>query len=396
MSHIVIAGGGIAGLATALATAAHGHVVTVLERRGAFTELGAGIQLAPNAFRALDRLGVAGPVLARAVHIDELRLMDGTRGTPVARLPLGAPFRQRYRHPYVVVHRNDLYAPLLARCRAHPRIGLRTDTCVVGYRHGPDGVRVDLADGRHRHADALIGADGLRSAVRAQLVGDGEPRVSGHTIYRAVVPIERVPPQLRWNAATLWAADRRHVVHYPIAGGRSFNLAATIDDRATEVVAGVPVDRSVVLDRFDDLCAMPRRLLELGVDWRRWVLCDRDPVRRWNDGPVVLLGDAAHPMLQYAAQGACQAVEDAVCVADNLGADRDPADAFRNFTAERVDRAGSVQVISRRIGTEVYHAAGAAARERDAMFAVLTAEGMYERLDWLYGAAVPATAGTGG
>jgi 3-hydroxybenzoate 6-monooxygenase len=386
VSELVIAGGGIAGLATALAVSASGREVVVLERRPEFTELGAGIQLAPNAFRALDRLGVGPQVRLGAVCIDELRLMDGVGGDAIARLPLGPGFRRRYGNPYAVVHRNDLYAPLLDMCRRRSLIDLRTDAAVARYHVRGRHIDVELASGDIVTADALIGADGLHSAVRAQLVGDGEPRVSGHTIYRSVIPIDRVPVGLRWNAATLWAADKRHVVHYPIEGGRSFNLAATVDDSAGTVANGEPAERERVLDTFAGLCRVPRRLLELGQGWRRWVLCDRDPVSRWTDGAVVLLGDAAHPMLQYAAQGACLALEDAVDLGMRLEHSVDLPTAFAEFNHARAERTTAMQIISRRIGDEVYHPDGDAAARRTAMLTGLSTQDMYRKLDWLYGA----------
>jgi 3-hydroxybenzoate 6-monooxygenase len=384
VSRLIIAGGGIAGLATAVAVSLSGREVIVLERRPEFTELGAGIQLAPNAFRALDQLGVGSEVRICAVRIDELRLMDGAGGQPIARLPLGLEFRHRYGNPYAVVHRNDLYAPLLETCRRLPLVELITNAPVERYHRHARQVGVELASGETFWADALIGADGLHSAVRAQLVGDGAPRVSGHTIFRSVIPIERVPAGLRWNAATLWAADKRHVVHYPIEGGRSFNLAATVDDGATTVASGEPVDRGQVLDTFAGLCQVPRQLLELGQDWRRWVLCDRDPVSRWTDGQVVLLGDAAHPMLQYAAQGACLALEDAVDLGSRLEHSDDLPKVFAEFNAARAERTSAMQIISRRMGDEVYHPAGDDAARRTALLSSLSTEDMYRKLDWLY------------
>ncbi|RKT55139.1 3-hydroxybenzoate 6-monooxygenase [Saccharothrix australiensis] len=385
MSSVLIAGGGIGGIATALAVARSGHHVVVLEREPRFTELGAGIQLGPNAFRALDRLGVADAVRAGAVFVDGLNLMDGVTGAGIARLPLTGEFRERYGQPYAVVHRVDLYTALLDACREHDTIELRTDSRVERYAHVGDEVVVDLAGGATVRGDALVGADGLRSAVRAQLLDDGEPVLSGHTIYRSVIPIESLPADLRWHSVTLWAAPLRHVVHYPIAGGRSLNLAATVDDRAVDVVVGRPADRDLVLDTFASLAAVPRRFLEHGRDWRSWVLCDRDPVRRWTDGRVVLLGDAAHPMLQYAAQGACAALEDAVCLGELLApAEPDFARAFERFTDLRAERTAWVQRLSRALGRDVYHVAGAVAERRNAALATRTDANLLELVDHLY------------
>ncbi|MFJ6671253.1 FAD-dependent monooxygenase [Actinosynnema sp. NPDC091369] len=385
MSRVIVAGGGIGGLATALAVADRGHRVVVLERRSEFTELGAGIQLAPNAFLALDRLGVAEAVLDRAVHVDALRFMDAVTGEQVAALPVLGEYRARFGNPYAVVHRNDLYAPLLARCRAHRGVELRVDSPVVGYEQDGDGVDAVLADGGRVRGDALVGADGLRSAVRAQLVSDGEPRVSGHTIYRSVIPMETVPARLRSDSVTLWAGPRWHFVHYPIDGGRSLNVAITRDNGATEVVVGVPVEHERVLAEFADAAPVIRALLALGRDWRSWVLCDRDPVDRWADGRVVLLGDAAHPMLQYAAQGACMALEDAVHLGDLL-TDGEPAAAFAAFVGDRRERTAAAQLLARAMGTRLYHPSGEAAQRRNAMLGGWSTDELHEKIAWLHGA----------
>ncbi|ELS53343.1 3-hydroxybenzoate 6-monooxygenase [Streptomyces viridochromogenes] len=389
MPKTAIAGGGIGGLATALSLARRGHDVVVLERRDCFTEIGAGIQLGPNAFQALDRLGVGDPVRDRAVHIDELRFMDGTTDEKVVSMPLTGTYRARFGNPYAVVHRIDLYEPLLQACRAEPAVELRVDCSVERYEQDADGVTVQLANGERVRADALIGADGINSFVRKQLVGDGYPKVSGHTIYRSVIPMEEVPEELRWNTVTLWAGPKWHFVHYPIGSGEFLNLAATRDDGATEAVLGLPVERAHVLGEFPGLGGTARRLLELGRDWKSWVLCDRDPVDRWTDGRVVLVGDAAHPMLQYAAQGACQALEDAVVLGELIGTEpADFAQRFEKFNAERRERTAATQLLAREMGRRLYHPAGEAATARNAMLRSLSEEDLYEKVQWLHGGEV--------
>ncbi|MDQ1009264.1 2-polyprenyl-6-methoxyphenol hydroxylase-like FAD-dependent oxidoreductase [Streptomyces sp. V4I23] len=389
MSDIIIAGGGIGGLAAALSISRRGHRVTVLEARDTFTEIGAGIQLGPNAFQALDQLGVGDEVRARAVHIDELRFMDGTTGEKVASMPLTGDYRRRFGNPYAVVHRIDLYAPLLEACRGVDTIELRTEASVVSYEQNDGSVTVRLTSGEEVTGAALIGADGINSFVRKKLVGDGFPRVSGHTIYRSVIPMEQVPEELRWNTVTLWAGPKWHFVHYPIGEGKFLNLAATRDDGATKAVLGEPVGKDHVLGEFPELGDTARRLLNLGEDWRSWVLCDRDPVDTWTDGRVVLVGDAAHPMLQYAAQGACQAVEDAVVLGELIGTEESEFEVnFQKFNAERRERTAATQLVAREMGRQLYHPAGEAAKERNAMLASLSAEDMYDKVAWLHGSKV--------
>jgi len=383
---IVIAGGGIGGLAAALGLAQRGFRTLVLEKASAFGEIGAGIQLGPNAFHSFDYLGIGDAARRMAVHIERLRLMDAIAGDEICHIPLDEPFRTRFGNPYAVVHRGDLHRVFVDACRSHANVELRVDSEVVGYEQGGARVDVKLANGRRVTGTALIGADGLWSKVRRQVVGDGPPRVSGHTTYRSVIPTERMPEDLRWNAATLWAGPKCHVVHYPLSDWKYFNLVVTYHNDAPEPVAGKPVGHDEVMAGFRHTHPRVQDIIAHGSEWKLWVLCDRDPVVNWVDGRVALLGDAAHPMMQYFAQGACMAMEDAVCVSYMVEKHHgDIVRAFEGYRAQRVLRATRVQLMSREIGNHIYHPAGAHAQLRNAIMRAKTPEQWYDTLAWLYG-----------
>ncbi|WP_114860716.1 3-hydroxybenzoate 6-monooxygenase [Azospirillum brasilense] len=383
---ILIAGGGIGGLAAALGLARKGFRSIVLEQAPALGEIGAGIQIGPNAFHAFDYLGVGDAARAKAVYIDHLVLMDAVRDERIAAIPLDEPFRRRFKNPYAVVHRADLHMVLLDACRTSDLIELRTSSSVERYEQDGASITVTLGDGGRLTGSALIGADGLRSKVRAQVVGDAQPRVSGHTTFRSVIPTEQMPEDLRWNAATLWAGPKCHIVHYPLKGGKVFNLVVTCHNDAAEAVAGVPVTREVVYEGFGHIADRPKRIIERGENWKLWVLCDRDPTPGWVDGRAVLLGDAAHPMLQYLAQGACMALEDAVNLSHHMAeAEGDLDAAFAAYNRDRFARTGRVQLNSRLMGEYVYHPAGGQAALRNAVLGNSSREQHYDRVAWLYG-----------
>ncbi|MDP6345417.1 MAG: 3-hydroxybenzoate 6-monooxygenase [Alphaproteobacteria bacterium] len=383
---ILIAGGGIGGLSVALGLARKGFASLVLEQAAELAEIGAGIQLGPNAFHAFDYLGVGDGMRALAVYIEQQRLMDALSGEEIMHIELGERFRRRFGNPYAVVHRGDLYGVLLTACRVSDLVDLRVNARVEGYEQDGSAVTVNLASGGAVTGSALIGADGLWSAVRRQLVGDDPPRVSGHTTYRSVIPTERMPEDLRWNAATLWVGPKCHIVHYPLSDWKVFNLVATYHNDAPEPVAGQPVEKDEVRRGFAHINERARSIIEHGRDWKLWVLCDRDPVVNWTDGRVTLLGDAAHPMLQYYAQGACMAMEDGVCLAHAMAAhDGDIEAAFQAYQGQRVVRTARVQLGARAMGDHVYHPDGAHALVRNAILGGLTQDEIYDRIAWLYG-----------
>lgn len=383
---ILIAGGGIGGLATAIGLAHRGFASIVLEKAPELGEIGAGIQLGPNAFHAFDTLGVGEIARNMAVYVDSLRLMDAMSATEIANIPLGDRFRQRFGNPYAVIHRGDLFSVFLRACREHPLVDLRTNSDVVDYDQDGGSVTAILSTGERITGRMLIGADGLWSNMRKKVANDGPPRVSGHTTYRSVIPTELMPEDLRWNAATLWAGPKCHIVHYPLSGWKVFNLVVTYHNDAPEPVAGLSVTHEEVLRGFRHIHPQAQKIIEHGQNWKLWVLCDRDPIQTWSDGRVVLLGDAAHPMMQYFAQGACMAMEDAVCIGVELeAAAGDIERAIQSYIGKRQMRTARVQLQSRWIGDNIYHPAGAHAELRNTIMRSKTDEEWYDAVDWLYG-----------
>lgn len=380
---LVIVGGGIGGLAAALAAVGRVESIVVLERYEEFGEIGAGMQLSPNAFVALAELGVVERVRRASVPVRELLLLDAFTGSSLARLPLDETFEREFGAPYAVVHRGELHRALVDACRAEPSIRLATDAHVVGFSEENDSVETRLADGRAVRSSCLIGADGLRSVIRSQLLGDGAPRLSGHVAYRALVAAEDFPSGLVRDAAVLWAGPAMHVVHYPLVGGSAFNLVATAVAGVAEYFAGRETTRNTVLAQFSGVADELSALLEVPTSWRAWALCDRPPTPRWTSRRVGLLGDAAHPMLQYAAQGACQALEDAVALGAALS-EHEPAHALSRYEAVRSGRTARVQQLARWLGETVYHATGPAAIERSVMLDAMTPMALREAARWLY------------
>jgi 3-hydroxybenzoate 6-monooxygenase len=380
---VLIAGGGIGGFAAALALSKAGFRVRLFERAQEIKEIGAGIQIGPNAFHVFEQLGVTDAVRAKAALPQNIVMMDGISGEQVVSIPLDEPFLERFHHPYALIHRADLHRILLDACLNSDRIEVTTNVKVDGFKDDGDTVTLHTTQGDVR-GRALIGADGLWSTVRAQIVGDGAPRVSGHIAYRAVLPISEVPPELRSNTMTLWAGAKTHLVHYPLRGGELFNLVAVFhSDRYVEGWDAVG-DAEELHHRFRDAVPTVKALLSKIDTWRMWVLCDREPIREWSKGNVTLLGDAAHPMLQYMAQGACMAMEDAIVLADEMAATADdPSSAFVRYQERRYLRTGKVQMSARLYG-EFYHACGV---NRELRNQFLQSRSLAQTLDgmaWLY------------
>ncbi len=328
---------------------------------------------------------IAGEINEFAVFPKSLLMRDSVTGQEVTRISLGEEFLARFKYPYALIHRADLHRVLLAANRRERLIELRPATKIDTVEERSDGVVVLTDQGKHYFADALIGADGLWSTIRPLTINDGKPVVSGHIAYRAVLPTSEMPERLRWQSMVLWAGDKVHLVHYPLRGGNLFNLVAVFHSNRYEEGWDTFGDADELHERFAGTCVEVRTLLAKIESWRMWVLCDRQPVKEWSRGRMTLLGDAAHPMLQYLAQGAGMAIEDAVCLADSVEeADGDFAAGFQGYHAARYLRTGRVQVMARVYG-EFFHAAGVVRELRNMMLAGRTQAQALESMDWLYG-----------
>jgi len=382
---VLIVGGGIGGLAAALALARKGMKSRVLEQAPEFKEIGAGIQLGPNVFKMFARLGLTEEVSRIAWFPDRLVMMDCVTATEVTRITLGEDFRAAFKFPYAVIHRADLHQAILEACRASGAVSLETTRKVTGVAERADGVTITLADGSTIDGAALIGADGLWSTIRQYVVGDGDPRVSGHIAYRAVLATEEVPETMRIGSMVIWAGEKTHLVHYPLRGGELTNLVAVFHSNKYEEGWDSYGDPAELHERFAGTCAQVRTMLGKIEEWRMWVLCDREPINDWCRGRVTLLGDAAHPMLQYLAQGACMAIEDAVCLADKaVERQGDFASAFRDYNMQRYLRTGRVQIMARVYG-EFYHASGVARELRNITLGARSQADGIAGMQWLYG-----------
>lgn len=384
---IVVAGAGIGGLAAALALSRAGYPVTLLERALQLEEAGAGVQLAANATRCLAFLGVLDRLAATAVRPQALRIMDGKGGVRLAEARLGAEAEARFDGPFLVIHRADLQAALLAAVEDDPNITIRLGRTVEEFAAHARGVTVlasHVGDTEEHNALALIGADGIRSTIRNRLNGKAAPVFRHRAAWRATVEADTLPPHLAAPLVRLWLGPDAHLVSYPVRGGSAVNLVAvTIDQRASHGwgIGAAPEDLTGLFAKWSPdaqtLIATPER-------WLRWALFDLDPMKSWGAGPVTLLGDAAHAMLPFLAQGAAQALEDACVLGITLQeAGSDIPAALRVYEQRRIGRTTRVQNAAR-TADRIYHLSGAPRLARDLVIRARSGAGILQRYDWLY------------
>jgi 2-polyprenyl-6-methoxyphenol hydroxylase-like FAD-dependent oxidoreductase len=380
---ILIVGGGIGGLTTALALSRRNRRVHVVEKAPEFGEIGAGLQLAPNAMHVLDQVGVLAEISKHAVFPSRLVWMDAIRGTRITAIDLGEAFRKRYGHPYIVMHRSDLLTALLEACQANPLITLEANRPVVAVEDLTDRARARFADGSAYETDLLIGADGLWSTVR-RLISDDEPICQGYVAYRGTIPMERMSTHAGLDNVVMWVGPVMHFVQYPVRRGELYNQVAVF--RSPRYRPGS--DDWGAVDELDahyaQCCDYVQTCIKLMWRDKRWPMHDRAPILDWTRNRIGLLGDAAHPMYQYVAQGACQAIEDALCLANHVAARPDrPAEALQAYQADRNLRTARVQITARAMGA-FFHLDGVPAIVRNDLMSRRATDD-YSMIDWLYG-----------
>jgi salicylate hydroxylase len=393
LTRALIAGAGIAGLTLALALARRGVESVVFERAAKVEAFGAGLQLSPNATRALARLGLLDAIAARATAPARVRILRGRDDTELSSLDLtGAT--ARWGSSYVTIHRADLAAALAQACAAEPIIDLRLGHELVGYGADPDKVRVAVKRGLvslSEEGDLLVGADGLRSKVRGKLVADpaDAPAFAGRIAFRATLPAQGLRADEGAPVVTLRLGKRAHLVQYALRDGATINLVAVIEAGWRGAPPVHPwdgeADRPALERAFAGWSRNARGLIAAPPVWRAWPLHGRPPLPSYASGRVALMGDAAHPMMPFLAQGAAQAIEDSETMAASLAREPDVATALAAYSSARVTRANRVQREAL-AQARVYHMSGPLAFARDLGMRALGPEGLMRRYDWLYGA----------
>ena len=392
---VIVAGAGIGGLTVTLALKRNGFRVIVLEQAERLQETGAGIQLSPNAARLLIELGFADRLRPHVVVPQAVRVLNAKNGREIVRIPLGETAAQRYGAPYWIIHRGDLQAVLSAAVAQELDISLKLGMRMEDFVTHPNGVTVSARSGTtawNEFGHALIAADGLWSMSRERLGFREPPRFSGRVAWRALVPAAEVPPEFREPMIHLWLGADAHLVHYPVKGGKVINIVVITADAWNAEGWSEPASRIDLLPRLTAARWAPqaRALVRLPEAWLKWALFERRPLMNWTQDAAALLGDAAHPMLPFLAQGGAMAIEDAVVAAQCLARrPDDAAAALRTYAAIRRGRTRRVQRQAARNGQH-YHLKGVSAMLRNAAMGVMGGEHLLRHYDWLYDWRPPA------
>jgi len=380
----LIVGGGFGGLTAALALGQRGIPVQVFEGAPEFGAIGYGIQFGPNIFHVFDRLGISDEVMSVGDEPNSLLMLDALNGDQVIHIPTGDSFRARFKQPYLIVHRIDLHTVLLDACKKIDAVQLEPDAMVTGYSTAGDQVSVTTEDGRSFTGRALIGADGIRSATRAQLIDDGEPVPNGYVAHRTIVPMESMKVDVPRDVVILWGGPGFHIVHYPLRHGTEFNIVAVLRSENTAERGNVDAYRAELEEATKNATPEIKALIAMMDLEQRFMIGDRDPIRHWHKGRVGLLGDAAHPTLQSLAQGACMAIEDGLHLADLIHAKNHDYDAaFTQFTSDRYLRTARVTLESRYIW-QFYHGDGIEREVQYQIYKDRNEADAFECVSWLY------------
>lgn len=369
-SPFLIVGGGIAGLGMALGLDRIGKSAHVLEKAPNFEEVGAGLQLGPNAVRALQYLGAWDAVAPHCVAPASILVRDGMSGNVLQHIPLGANFEKRFGAPYRVAHRADLLNGLLESARSRPGIKLQNNAEVTDVSIAE--TTLTLKSGKTHAGQAIIAADGVHSVIRSRLQGQQRKNPIGHMLHRGLAPIAAIPASVNVDAVTLWLFPGGHVVHYAVSNWRHFNIVAAVEDPEISLWTA-----------FQGACQPLADILELKINWIKWPALDLAPMPTWSKNRTVLIGDAAHATLPYLAQGAAMALEDAFVLSVAIQNANELESAFRDFAESRFKRTGAIQVRSRHLG-RIYHAGGILRQVRNAVLKTAPPRRFINQLSWIY------------
>lgn len=382
---VLIAGGGIGGLAAALALARLDIPVMVLERRLAFSEDGAGIQLGPNATRIIVRLGLADRLRPFASAPEAIAVHNGRTGRRLASIPLGDTIKGRFGAPYWSAHRRDVHTVLLDAVGAHDLVTIVTDAPIAAVAETAGGVTAHAADGRSWTGRALIAADGAASSIRCAHFDAWDRQFLGKSAARAVLSRDHLPAAINARETSVWLAPDTHLVAYPVRDGREIAIVAIFPDAVQSEGWGTEISSTEVSSRFSTFAPQVRELIAAAPEWRKWALRNGHVAPRLARSRMALLGDAAHPILPFLAQGAAMALEDAAVLADSLSsAPHDVASALQAYSAIRAPRVRAVAAASERNG-RIYHLSGPAAEIRNVAMRMVSGRRILARYAWLYG-----------
>ncbi len=374
-----IIGGGIAGLASAIALAKIGKDVEVFEKASAFEEVGAGLQIGPNAVSALKVLGAYDAIEQQAFAPEHILIRDGLTGKLLNRLHLGDSFEKMFKQPYRVIHRADLLNGLLETAKTFSNINLKTSKSLTSLEINKNSNECTFSDDTTTNHEILVGADGFRSIVRRHIINDGPPVYAGHSLFRSLIPIENVKNIQNILDVNLWLYPRGHVVHYPVSNGTKINIVAAVEQNWEKRGWSLPTDSTQVLEHFKKAHDSLMAIISQPHEWLKWAAAGHPHASTWHRNNAVLIGDAVHPTLPYMAQGAAMAIEDAVCLGSHLNNNRE----IKDYAQVRQARTQKIVDTSTRLG-KIYHMTNPSRIARNLVIQNTSSISQFKRMSWLY------------